>query len=186
MAFSVSLRLVDLILLVLHWLFQAGSNTRKLSLRSLTFIEAAKNLKSIHYAMNNFYNEPSTIKELNRMETKISKPAIKKCISATLVVLLGNAYGKSFDAIEPTEDILQKLSQSDRISIISSNVYLTMKKFFNFFRKMRVQNVGVTSSKSLILNPLNTKILKYKSLLSFQLIWIKIMTNLVLIHFMFI
>lgn len=120
------------------------------------------------------------------METKIPKPAIKKCISATLIVLLGNAYGKSFDAIEPTEDILQKLSQSDRISIISSNVYLTMKKFFKFFRKMRVQNVGVTSSKSLILNLLNTKILKYKSLLSFQLIWIKIMPNLVLIHFMFI
>lgn len=137
--------------------------------------------------MNNFYNEPSTVKELNRIETKIPKPAIKKCISATLIVLLGNAYGKSFDAIEPTEDILQKLSQSDRISIISSNVYLTMKKFFkNFFREMRVQNVGVTSSKSLILNPLNTKILKYKSLLSFQLIWIKIMPNLVLIHFMFI
>ena len=83
--------------------------------------------------MNNFYNEPSTVKELNRMETKIPKPAIKKCISATLIVLLGNAYGKSFDAIEPTEDILQKLSQSDRISIISSNVYLTMKKFFKFF-----------------------------------------------------
>ena len=137
--------------------------------------------------MNNFYNEPSTVKELNRMETKIPKPAIKKCISTTLIVLLGNAYGKSFDAIEPTEDILQKLSQSDRISIISSNVYLTMKKFLkNFFREMRVQNVGVTSSKSLILNPLNTKILKYKSLLSFQLIWITIMPNLVLIHFMFI
>ena len=103
------------------------------------------------------------------------------------MVLLGNAYKKSFDAIEPTEDILQKLSQSDRISIISSNVYLTMKKFLkNFFREMRVQNVGVTSSKSLILNPLNTKILKYKSLLSFQLIRIKIMPNLVLIHFMFI
>ena len=137
--------------------------------------------------MNNFYNEPSTVKELNRMETKIPKPAIKKYISATLIVLLGNAYGKSFDAIEPTEDILQKLSQSDRISIISSNVYLTMKKFLkNFFREMRVQNVGVTSSKSLILNPLNTKILKYKSLLSFQLIWITIMPNLVLIHFMFI
>lgn len=137
--------------------------------------------------MNNFYNEPSTIKELNRMETKIPKPAIKKCISATLIVLLGNAYGKSFDAIEPTEDILQKLFQSDRISIISSNVYLTMKKFFKkFFSGDARTECWVTSSKSLILNPLNTKILKYKSLLSFQLIWIKIVPNLVLIHFMFI
>ena len=103
------------------------------------------------------------------------------------MVLLGNAYKKSFDAIEPAEDILQKLSQSDRISIISSNVHLTMKKFFKkFLREMCVQNVGVTLSKSLILNPLNTKILKYKSLLSFQLIRIKIMPILVLIHFMFI
>lgn len=119
--------------------------------------------------MNNFYNEPSTIKELNRMETKIPKPAIKKCISATLIVLLGNAYGKSVDAIEPTEDILQKPFQSDRISIISSNVYLTMKKFFKkFFREMRVQNVGVTSSKSLILNPLNTKNSKIQEFIKFS------------------
>lgn len=88
------------------------------NLRSLTFIEAAKNLKSIHYAMNNFYNEPSAVKELNRMGTKIPKPAIKECISATLMVLLGNAYGRSFEAIEPAEDILQKLSQSDWIYYI--------------------------------------------------------------------
>lgn len=54
--------------------------------------------------------ETSTVKELNRIGTKIPKPAIKKCISATLMVLLGNAYKKSFDAIEPAEDILQKLS----------------------------------------------------------------------------
>ena len=101
--------------------------------------------------MNNFYNEPSTIKELNRMETKIPKPAIKKCISATLIVLLGNAYGKSFDAIEPTEDILQKLFQSDQISIISSNVYLTMKKFFKkFFQWLNLisfLSVGTTTKK---------------------------------------
>ena len=84
----------------------------------MTFIEAAKNLKSIHYAMNNFYNEPSAVKELNRMGTKIPKPAIKECISATLMVLLGNAYGRSFEAIEPAEDILQKLSQSDWIYYI--------------------------------------------------------------------
>lgn len=93
--------------------------------------------------MNNFYNEPSTIKELNRMETKIPKPAIKKCISATLIVLLGNAYGKSVDAIEPTEDILQKLFQSDRISIISSNVYLTMKSSSkNFFGRCAYRMLG--------------------------------------------
>ena len=52
------------------------------------------------------------------MGTKIPKPAIKECISATLMVLLGNAYGRSFEAIEPAEDILQKLSQSDWIYYI--------------------------------------------------------------------
>lgn len=88
------------------------------NLRSLSFIEAAKKLKSTHYAMNNFYNEPNVVNKLNKMGSKIPKPAIKECISATLMVLLGNAYGRSFDAVEPATNILQKLSQSDWIYYI--------------------------------------------------------------------
>ena len=88
------------------------------NLRSLSFIEAAKKLKSTHYAMNNFYNEPNAVNMLNKMGTKIPKPAIKECISATLMVLLGNAYGRSFDAVTPATNILQKLSQSDWVYYI--------------------------------------------------------------------
>lgn len=68
--------------------------------------------------MNNFYNEPNAVNMLNKMGTKIPKPAIKECISATLMVLLGNAYGRSFDAVTPATNILQKLSQSDWVYYI--------------------------------------------------------------------
>lgn len=88
------------------------------NLRSLSFIEAAKKIKSTHYAMNNFYNEPGPVNKLNKMGTKIPRPAIKECISATLMVLLGNAYGKSYEAVTPATNILQKLSQNDWIYYI--------------------------------------------------------------------
>lgn len=52
------------------------------------------------------------------MGTKIPRPAIKECISATLMVLLGNAYGKSYEAVTPATNILQKLSQNDWIYYI--------------------------------------------------------------------
>ena len=52
------------------------------------------------------------------MGTKISKPAIKECISATVMVLLGNAYGRSFEAVDPAMIILRKLSRSDWIYYI--------------------------------------------------------------------
>ena len=57
------------------------------------------------------------------MGTKISKPAIKECISATMMVLLGNAYGRSFEAVDPAMIILRKLSRSDWIYYIEE--YLT-------------------------------------------------------------
>lgn len=88
------------------------------NLRSLSFIETAKELKNIHYARNNFYNEPNAVSKLNKMGTKIPKPAIKECVSATLMVLLGNAYGRSYDAIVPAMTILKKLSQSDWVYYI--------------------------------------------------------------------
>lgn len=117
------------------------------------------------------------------MGTKIPKPAIKECISATLMVLLGNAYGRSFEAIEPAEDILQKLSQSDWIYYIEQclphDEEVLQKISSGGARVERWCNIV----KEFVLNPLSIKILKYKSLLSFQLIWIKTMPNLVLIHF---
>lgn len=83
------------------------------NLRSLTFISMAKEIKKTHYAMNNFYNEPLCVKKLNRMGTKIPKPAIKECIGAVMMVFLGNNYGHSFEAVEPAMDVLRKLSEAD-------------------------------------------------------------------------
>lgn len=88
------------------------------NLRSLAFIEAAKNIKRTHYARNNFYNEPAAVNKLDKMGTKIPKPAIKECIGGTLMVLLGNFYGRSFDAIVPATKVLKKLSQNDWIYYI--------------------------------------------------------------------
>lgn len=88
------------------------------NLRSLSFISAAKNVKNVHYGMNNFYNEPGVVNELCKMGSKIPRPAIKEVISATFMVLMGNAYGRSFDAIAPAKDILKKLSESDWIYYI--------------------------------------------------------------------
>ena len=88
------------------------------NLRSLSFINVAKKVKKVHYAMNNFYNEPSVVKELERMGSKIPRPAIKEVISATFMILMGNVYGRSFDALEPAKDILKKLTESDWIYYI--------------------------------------------------------------------
>lgn len=83
------------------------------NLRSLSFIEVAKKIKKIHYELNNFYNEPSVVRELEKMGKQIPKPAIKECIGAIIMVLLGNSYGRSFEAVEPAKKVLQKLSESD-------------------------------------------------------------------------
>ena len=57
------------------------------------------------------------------MGTNISKPAIKEWISATVMVLLGNAYGRSFEAVDPAMIILRKLSRSDWIYYIEEYLY---------------------------------------------------------------
>lgn len=83
------------------------------NLRSLTFIRAAKQIKKVHSEINNFYNEPAPVRMLNKMGTKIPKPAIKECVGSVLIVLMGNAYGRSFEAVEPAYEILNKLSPAD-------------------------------------------------------------------------
>ncbi|MEG1131301.1 MAG: caspase family protein [Romboutsia sp.] len=83
------------------------------NLRSLTFIKQAKNIKSIHYAMNNFYNEPSAVRKLEKLGNRIPKPAINECVTAILMVKLGNSYNVSFDASQPCYEVLNKLSIED-------------------------------------------------------------------------
>lgn len=82
------------------------------NLRSLSFIQAAKHVKSTHYAFNNFYNEPEAIKKLERLGNQIPKPAIKECVSACLMVFLGNAYGRSYNAVDSVYQVLDKLDKN--------------------------------------------------------------------------
>lgn len=82
------------------------------NLRSLSFIQAAKNIKRIHHEYNNFYKEPDAIKILERLGNQIPKPAIKESISATLMVLLGNFYGSSNGAEDTAYKILDKLDKA--------------------------------------------------------------------------
>lgn len=82
------------------------------NLRSLSFIQAAKHVKSVHYAFNNFYNEPEAVSKLERLGNQIPRPAIRECVSACLMVILGNAYGRSFSAIDPVYQVLDKLDRN--------------------------------------------------------------------------
>ena len=89
------------------------------NLRSLSFIQAAKHVKSVHYAFNNFYNEPEAVNSLERLGNKIPRPAIKECVSACIMVLLGNAYGRSFNAVDPVYQVLNKLDKASWIYYIN-------------------------------------------------------------------
>ena len=88
-------------------------------MRSLSFIQAAKHVKSVHYAFNNFYNEPEAVNSLERLGNKIPRPAIKECVSACIMVLLGNAYGRSFNAVDPVYQVLNKLDKASWIYYIN-------------------------------------------------------------------
>jgi len=68
------------------------------SLRSNTFIQAAKNLIDAHFNFNNFYNEPGLVQKLANLGTSIPAPAFGDCIKAFMYVYLGNRYGVSNEA----------------------------------------------------------------------------------------
>ena len=82
------------------------------NLRSISFIQAAKKLKYVHYSLNNFYNEPEAARALERLGTIIPRPAIKESISACLICLTGNAYGRSEAAVDVLINILKKLDRN--------------------------------------------------------------------------
>ena len=76
------------------------------NLRSTTFINAAKNLISVHYAANNYYNEPAAIKNLASLGTTIPTPALGVSITAALIVKIGNTYGLCWEAQSYADEIL--------------------------------------------------------------------------------
>ncbi|KFF28171.1 hypothetical protein [Chryseobacterium vrystaatense] len=81
------------------------------NLRSNTFIKAAKQLIDVHFAFNNFHNEPMAVKKLATLGRTIPAPALMDCIQAYLVVLLGNHYGRSNAAVPTAENELAKITE---------------------------------------------------------------------------
>lgn len=82
------------------------------NLRSLSFIQAAKHVKNVHYSFNNYYNEPEAVNKLERLGNQIPKPAVKECVGACVMVILGNAYGRSYSAVDSAYEVLDKLDKN--------------------------------------------------------------------------
>jgi len=78
-------------------------------LRSRVFLEAANELQSMHFSVNNFYNEPSAIGALASLGTVIPPSVLGQCVTAVLSVRLGNHWGISWAAQERVKQILSGL-----------------------------------------------------------------------------
>ena len=81
------------------------------NLRSISFVQAAKNIKRVHHEIDNFYNEPDAVHRLEILGTTIPRPALKEAISACIVVYLGNAYGTSNDAMPFVDKVFDKVNK---------------------------------------------------------------------------
>lgn len=81
------------------------------SLRSTTFKTAARQLVEVHFAHNNFYNEPKAVKALSNLGTVIPAPALFECIQAYLLVCIGNPWGISIDAASLANKELSQISK---------------------------------------------------------------------------
>ena len=81
------------------------------NLRSISFVQAAKNIKRVHHEINNFYNEPEAVRKLEILGTTIPRPALKEAISACIVVFLGNTYGTSAGAIPYVDKVFEKVNK---------------------------------------------------------------------------
>lgn len=83
------------------------------NIRSTTFVTVATKLIAVHYGMNNFYNEPLAISNLEKLGNKFPKPALRICVTAVLLVKLGNTYNFSWDAQTQADAMLKRLTEDD-------------------------------------------------------------------------
>jgi len=81
------------------------------NLRSDTFVKAAEAIIKAHEGMDNFYNEASPVKTLQKLGSIIPTPAFPICASALISVSLGNSYGRSYTAAPTAEDILDEFTK---------------------------------------------------------------------------
>ncbi|CAN5667564.1 hypothetical protein BH09ACT8_BH09ACT8_15560 [soil metagenome] len=79
------------------------------SLRSQAFLEAAARLQAAHFEWHNFYNEPGPMQALAKLGSSIPRPAFHKCMTAVILVRIGNRYGISAaaqpDALKMLKDV---------------------------------------------------------------------------------
>jgi hypothetical protein len=68
------------------------------SLRSQAFLEAAAKLQATHFGWDNFHNEPGPMRALAKLGSSIPRPAFHKCMTAIILVRVGNHYGVSHAA----------------------------------------------------------------------------------------
>lgn len=124
------------------------------NLRSLTFKKAAKDVIDIHFAFNNFYNEPAAVKKLANLGTTIPTPALIDCIQAYLVVYLGNAYGHSHGAAPIAENELSKIAsdkweyyfkkviQTDETILWELDYEGPVKRFSDFLNRYNLDKIN--------------------------------------------
>ena len=78
--------------------------------RSSAYTQAANEVIEAHYEINNFYKEPTKISKLYSLGSKIPRSAFSTCMTAALVVYLGNSFGISWDAQNYTKKILKRIN----------------------------------------------------------------------------
>jgi len=106
------------------------------SLRSDTFKNAALQLRDIHFDYDNFYCEEKAIKELSSLGTIIPQPAMADCMTAYLLVYIGNFYGVSYGAAPIAEEQLSMIDE-DEIKEYISNVLPYRQEILSELRNER-------------------------------------------------
>jgi len=112
------------------------------SLRSNTFIRAARNIIEVHYAFNNFYNEPAAVKGLANLGTTIPKPAFLACMQAYLLVCIGNIYGISTSAADLAEEQLTEIPEDRWIYYFEKGINADKEILANLRTPTQVNRFG--------------------------------------------
>lgn len=106
------------------------------------FRKAINHLRSAHYGMNNFYNEPpfaERLQELSEKITPIPEPIIEKYVEVNLECYVGNSYGVSWAAIGFCEKMLKNLTPKG-IECILGKLNSTSQTL-NSEQKSRIQDL---------------------------------------------
>lgn len=142
-----------------------GFDYVKENVRSRMYIQTAKKLIDIHFGMQNFYNEPRAIKDLEDLGTVIPKLALKECVTAILYVKLGNQYGTSWRAEEVADRMLSNLTEEDWITYLENYMIEEDHLLDGIEQSRKMRNKWKEVIKSYNLKKLNIIAPKAKSLI---------------------